>query len=191
MRVPLSTLWFLLFSSWAPLGHPSQLDPVEPPREAPALSLPDTKGENHHLVEYRGKVVLVNFWTTWCAPCLVEMPGLQRLARRLSAAPFALLTVNVGESKAKVFRFRRLTGFRENVLLDLEGETFAAWEASVYPTSFLVDKRGRVRYRVVGALDWDGAEAAEVIEALLAEGGVEIAPGPRAAGLGILRELTE
>ena len=180
MRAWISALWLSLLAVWAAVVHPAQLDPVDEPWEAPTLSLMDTGGRTRHLAEYRGRVVLVNFWATWCPPCVVEMPGLQRLAQRLSQRPFALLAVNVGESKSKVFRFRRLTGFRETVLLDPEGETFSAWGASVYPTSLLVDKGGRVRYRVVGPLDWDGEEAAGVIDGLLAEGGIRNAPGPRA-----------
>lgn len=145
------------------------LRPVAEPMEPPRLSLPDIRDRAHVLEAYRGRVVLVNFWASWCPPCIVEMPGMQRLAKRLTARPFAVLAVNVGETKNQMRRALKLTGFEQTVLLDSGSETFSAWGASVFPTSYLIDKAGHIRYEVVGPFDWEGAEALDVVEALLAE----------------------
>lgn len=144
------------------------LRPVAEPMEAPRLSLPDLRGHTHQIETHRGRVVLVSFWASWCPPCLVEMPGLQRLAKRLAERPFAVLAVNVGERPNQLRRALKLTGFEQPVLLDSGSETFSQWGASVLPTSYLIDKTGHIRYEVVGPLDWEDDEAA-AIEALLAE----------------------
>jgi thiol-disulfide isomerase/thioredoxin len=144
---------------------PSLADPIE----APGLALPDIRDRTHALEAYRGRVVLVNFWASWCPPCIVELPGMQRLAQRLAQRPFAVLAVNVGENKNQMRRALKLTGFDQTVLLDSGSETFSAWGASVFPTSYLIDKAGRIRYEVAGPLDWEGDEAVAAVEALLAE----------------------
>lgn len=155
------------------------LPPLAAPIEAPGLALPDTRDRTHALEAYRGRVVLVNFWASWCPPCIVELPGMQRLAQRLAHRPFAVLAVNVGETKNQMRRALKLTGFDQTVLLDSGSETFSAWGASVFPTSYLIDKAGRIRFEVVGPLDWEGDEAVAAIEALLAEPPL---PGPIPAG---------
>jgi thiol-disulfide isomerase/thioredoxin len=121
----------------------------------------------HQLADYRGKVVLVNFWASWCPPCIKEMPGLQRLQKKLGKQPFDILAVNVGEQKYRVWKFTKLIDFTLPVLLDTRSETFAAWDASVLPTSFLLDTEGRIRYRVQGDLEWDSEPVVTLIRTLL------------------------
>lgn len=145
------------------------LRPLAEPMEAPPLSLPDIRGHPHAIEAYRGRVVLVSFWASWCPPCIVEMPGLQRLAKRLAERPFAVLAVNVGERPNQLRRALKLTGFEQPVLLDSGSETFGQWGAAVLPTSYLIDKAGRIRFEAVGPLDWEGDDAGAAVEALLAE----------------------
>jgi len=145
------------------------LEPRDTSAAAPELSLPDMHGQPHDLASLRGRVVLVNFWATWCPPCVYEMPGIQRLANRLAGQQFSVLAVNVGESRQQVHRFLKLIDFDATVLLDRDGETFARWGATAYPASYLIDAAGRIRFEAVGALEWDSEESAATIEALLAE----------------------
>lgn len=145
------------------------LQPLDEPIAAPALSLADIRGQTHDLAAYRGQVVLVNFWTTTCPPCVHEMPGLQRLARRFGRQEFSLLAVNVGERKYAVHRFQKLIDFDETVLFDTKSETFGRWGGTAFPTSFLIDRSGRVRFMVVGALDWDSDTVVASVQALLEE----------------------
>ena len=145
------------------------LEPVDEPRPAPALELPDMKGSPVALADFRGSVVLVNFWASWCPPCLIEMPGMERLARKLEGRPFVVLAVNVGESRHKAFRALDMMNFTQTTLLDRDGKAAKEWRVGVYPTSLIVDKEGRIRYEVLGPLEWDGTEATAVIEELVDE----------------------
>ena len=145
------------------------LQPFEVDNPARNFHLPDLRGENHALTDYRGKVVVVNFWASWCPPCIHELPGMQRLQEKLSTRPFVILPVNVGEKKYRVWKFVKLINFTLPVLLDGDKDTFRSWEASVLPTSFLLDRAGRIRYRVQGELEWDNEDVTRLIEALIDE----------------------
>jgi peroxiredoxin len=134
----------------------------------PALALKDLDGRAHALADYRGTVVLVNFWATWCDPCQDEMPSLRRLRDRLAGEPFAILGVNHGgESTAKVRAFRDRLDIDFPLLLDPGGETPRGWRVRVLPASFVVGRDGRVRYHVIGEIDWASADALAVIRGLL------------------------
>ena len=94
---------------------------------------------------------------------------MQRLQEKLDDEPFVILPINVGEKKYKVWKFVKLIDFTLPVPLDTQSVTFADWDVSVLPTSFLLDKDGRVRYRVQGDLEWDSQEVVSVIEELINE----------------------
>jgi len=146
-----------------------ELSPYTAQPGTAAFDLPDVKGQQHTLKGYRGQVVLVNFWASWCAPCIKEMPTLERLKQALSEQPFEILAVNVGEQKYRVWKFVKLVSFDLPVLLDTRKDTFNAWDASVLPTSFLLDKKGNIRYRVQGDIEWDSETVVALIEELLNE----------------------
>ena len=120
----------------------------------PALALKDVSGVAHDLVRYRGKVVLINFWATWCEPCREEMPSLQRLRERLPDNAFAVLAINVDEPDARVRRFLEETRLDLPVLLDPNKTVTRAWGVRVMPTTFVVGPDGRIRYRLLGETDW-------------------------------------
>jgi thiol-disulfide isomerase/thioredoxin len=152
----------------APRGH-SETARLLPWRDAktPPLALNDLAGRPRALADYRGKVVLVNFWATWCEPCRDEMPSMQKLQERLAGRPFAILAVNYGESEARVSEFVKRAAVDFTVLLDPNQEAPRAWRVRVLPASFLVGADGRLRYSVVGELDWTGAEVVDTIRRLL------------------------
>lgn len=137
--------------------------------EALDFSLSDLKGEMHSLPDYQGRVVLVNFWASWCPPCIYEMPELTRLQQQLSDRPFDILAINVGEKKYKVMKFTKLVNFELPVLLDTRNEAFDGWGVRTLPTSFLVDADGKVRYRVRGNPGWEHEDTVATIEKLIAE----------------------
>ena len=145
----------------------AELQPYEERAEPPALALPDMGGRPHTLDSYRGQVVLVNFWASWCTPCLMEMPSMQRLATALKDRPFRLLAVNVKESSSKVWKFMKLLNVTFTTLLDSKGEAAEAWDVQIYPTSYLIDADGRMRYVAYGPVDWDSDDIIERIESLL------------------------
>lgn len=120
----------------------------------PPLALEDLEGRTHSLADYRGKVVLVNFWATWCEPCRAEMPSMERLRAQLSGQRFAVLGVNMAEPLSRIEKFTAAVPVGFTLLRDRDGSTAKAWRARVLPASFLVDGDGRVRYYVYGELDW-------------------------------------
>jgi len=133
--------------------------------------LPDVKAQTHSLSDYRGKVVLVNFWASWCMPCVLEMPELTRLKQHLAGQPFEILAVNVGEGKNKVKHFTKRMKFNLPVLLDVSSKVFNEWKIEIMPTSFLIDASGRVQYRVLGNPGWDNEQTLSLIENLIKETG--------------------
>ena len=133
------------------------------------FSLPDLQGRTHSLPDYHGKVILINFWASWCPPCIYEMPELMRLQQQLAGKPFEILAINVGEKKYKVRKFTKLINFELPVLLDTHNETFDLWGVKTLPTSFLVDASGKVRYWVRGNPGWEFEYTLTTIENLIAE----------------------
>ena len=132
----------------------------------PPLALKDLGGKPHTLEDYRGQVVLLNFWTSWCTPCLIEMPAMQRLEAAFPDTAFTVLAVNVKESRGKAWRFQKMLNVKFSVLLDTKGLAAENWNVAVYPTSYLIDKTGRIRYMAYGSLDWDSTAIKQVIESL-------------------------
>ena len=137
---------------------------------APALALQDIDGRSHVLSSYRGSVVLINFWATWCEPCRQEMPSIQRLREKLSGRPFVVLAVNLDEPEARVRQFLKRTGLELPVLLDPNKKAAREWGVRLLPVTYIVGKDGRVRYRLVGDLDWSSDTVVGVISELLAGG---------------------
>ena len=130
----------------------------EPP---PPLILKDVDGQEYNLASLRGRTVIVNFWATWCGPCVAEMPSLQTLAARLGERKAIVLGVNYHESAQKIRDFQ--TRYRLNfpLLRDAWQEASGAWKVSVLPTTFIVDASGILRYRVVGEVDWSSKQVAD------------------------------
>jgi thiol-disulfide isomerase/thioredoxin len=147
-----------------PAAEESRFAPWAGP--APPLGLRDLSGRSHTLGDYRGQVVLINFWATWCEFCKEEIASMEQLQRRLAGVPLAILWVNYGQSPARVREYVEPLSADVRVLLDPGQEAARAWQVRVIPSSFLVDGQGRARYRVIGHLDWGGEEAVRTVRAL-------------------------
>ena len=137
---------------------------------APAFTLKDLDDVPRSLEDYRGKVLLVNFWGSWCTSCIREFPSMERLSRAMDPGRFALLAVNVREGKGTVRRFRSLKDAGMEMLMDSDGAMAGSWGVDVYPTSFIVDAEGIIRKSFIGETDWDDAEQHAYIEALFSPG---------------------
>ena len=120
---------------------------------APTLRLPDADDKPIDLAGYRGKVVLVNFWATWCPPCRKEFPSLGRVRKLFKATEFEVLAVNVGEDPETVFSFAATPDFP--VLFDRDSQAMARWSVKGLPTTLAVDRRGRVALRATGGREFD------------------------------------
>ena len=121
----------------------------------PALKAKTLDGDAFALANYRGRVVLVNFWATWCAPCVAEMPALQRLRERLAPARAEVVAVNFQENAARIAPFVERLRLTFPVVRDHDGTLRTAWNVTVFPTTFVVGPDGRIAWVAVGEVDWD------------------------------------
>jgi len=133
----------------------------------PALQLQDVDGKLHRLADYRGKVVLLNFWATWCAPCREEMPSMESLRDSLQDRPFAVLAVNVGEGERAARDFGEKMALRFPILLDRDMTTTRAWSARVLPASYVIGPDGKVAYSHLGVIDWNSPQVKTALERLM------------------------
>jgi peroxiredoxin len=141
------------------------------PAMAPDFALPDLHGQAVSLAGLRGKVVVVNVWTTWCPPCRQEMPSMERLAAHFRGRDFQLLAVSQDEDgRSKVEPFVRELGLTFPVLLDPQRQVGARYGVWGYPETFVIDRRGYVVERVIGPREWDSPQSIAAIEALIAAG---------------------
>lgn len=145
------------------------LTPYRPPAEAPPLHLPLLDGGEMDLSTLRGQVVLVNFWAIWCPPCVEELPSLQRLKEKRRARGLEILAVEVGDGPEQIRAFLADKQVNFPVLLDRHGKALGRWGVYAFPTTFLVDRQGRLRYAGFGAFAWDSPELLELLDPVLDE----------------------
>lgn len=147
---------------------------ARPATPAPELNARGLDGTRHTLADYRGKVVMLNFWAAWCPPCLREMPSMERLRLKMTGRPLSIVAVDSAETANEVNAFlsRMQLGFP--ILLDQDGSNTRRWKVFALPTTFLLDADGRVRHVLTGPTEWDEGEALEIIESLLAEVPAEV-----------------
>ena len=120
----------------------------------PALALKDLEGGTHRLSDYRGKVILVNFWATWCGPCRDEMPSIQELKNKLAGKPFVVLAVNLDEPESRIQKFLSQMKLDFKILLDPERKVARAWNARILPASYVIGPDGKIRYSLIGEINW-------------------------------------
>lgn len=141
--------------------------PVEDNPPAPDFSLADTTGTSHTLSDYRGKVVIVNFWASWCAPCRKEMPSMQRAWEQLRDQDVVMLAVNWGDDLPAVERFTAsLPPLDFPLVLGGDQAMIDAWEVKGLPTTLVVDPQGHLALRLIGDAEWDSPEIMEQVLAL-------------------------
>jgi peroxiredoxin len=155
------------------LNH--QLTQLATPVAAPDFTLDDMDGESHSLGDYRGKVVMVNFWATWCPPCRRELPSMEALYRAFRDDAFTVLAINQWESPDHVFAYMgQLEVFPAfPILFDRDSAVSQTFGVKGLPTTVLIDKRGRVVYRAVGGRDFNHPEVQEIIRTLLSADATE------------------
>ncbi|MBZ0095206.1 MAG: TlpA family protein disulfide reductase [Sulfuricella sp.] len=133
----------------------------------PPLALNGINGKPIKLEDYRGKVVMVQFWATWCPPCRKEMPSMMRLQAKLAGKPFVILAVNMGETEKDVKDFLTQVNADFTILMDSDGKAITAWKVFVAPSTFLVDPKGNIRYALQGGAEWDAPEYLQKIREML------------------------
>lgn len=161
--------WLVAPALRAELGH--GLTPLPEPLPAPGFSLEDMDGNVHSLADQNGKVVMVNFWATWCPPCREEMPSMEALYQSLREEDFTVMAVNQWESPDQAFLFLGQLAFDPAfpILFDRDSTVAEAYGVKGLPTTVLIDRAGRVRYRAVGGRNFDHPEVRDLIRELLEE----------------------
>jgi cytochrome c biogenesis protein CcmG/thiol:disulfide interchange protein DsbE len=153
---------------WALLTGDATRDPIEPGLPAPGFSLLILGGDaSLSLESLRGKVVLLNFWATWCKPCEDEMPAMENLYRAIGPQEFELIAVSVDDDPRVVEEFRARLGLTFPILLDPQKRVADAYQSHRFPESYLIDREGVLVARYIGPRDWDAPAYVARIRRLL------------------------
>lgn len=137
---------------------------------APDVELVSPDGSVHHLSDYRGKVVFLNFWATWCGPCRAEMPSMEKMYQELKDDDFVILAVDVKESKEQVEKFFEEFQLTFLVFLDRNGSVYQEFnKTNGIPQTYIIDKEGVIRDHVPGARNYDNIGPRQIILKLLRE----------------------
>src|SRR5439155_3133065 len=158
-------------------AQPASAAIARPGGPAPQVALPVVGGGTSNLGADRGKVVLLNFWATWCEPCKSEMPGLQQLAQELQDQPFRLYSVDLQEDEAAIQAFERQYELKLYAVMDQDGDATRAYGVRALPSTFLIDQRGMLHLQRLGPLlaggpetTWSEAWLADQVPNLMATG---------------------
>jgi len=163
--------WLLPARAWGgaqdPAGPDGPRRPWPADKATPALALPAWQGPAKSLAAARGRVVLLNFWASWCEPCLAEMPSLELLAARHAAQGLEVWAVNHRETDGTIARFLARSGLTLPVLRDRDGQVARDFGVRIFPTTVAIGRDGRAAFTVVGETDWTGPDARRWVSALL------------------------
>ncbi len=132
----------------------------------PPLVLKDLAGVTHNLADYRGQIVLLQFWATYCTPCRKEMPSMNRLMKKMGDTPFTILAVDMGEPAAEVKKFVNEVKPEFTILLDEPGQSIAEWRVFAAPSNFIISPDGKIRYTLFGGVEWDSEEMVKALKSL-------------------------
>jgi peroxiredoxin len=171
------SVWFLfvLFSlSYSSEGkkedlyHKAGIQPIKGNTKVPNFCLNDLKGKKWEVKDLKGKVVLLNFWATWCGPCKEEMPAMEELHQQFKSKNFIFLTISVDYEKRDIVReFIEKHRYTFPVLHDPECLTLDIFQVKGIPTTFLIDKKGMMVGKATGPRNWKKAEVISILNSLL------------------------
>ena len=147
----------------------TKLKPFKGNRTPSEITLLDATGLRHVYKDFRGQVTLVNFWATWCPPCLQEIPSLNRLVRKMQGKPLRLVSIDFGEPQKNVTDFLKKVQVDFPVLLDSDGSISNAWKVVVLPSTFVIGKDGRIVYGINASIEWDSPEIIALLNKLMRE----------------------
>ncbi|MDH5392919.1 MAG: TlpA family protein disulfide reductase [Gammaproteobacteria bacterium] len=134
------------------------------------LRLKSVTNQTIDLQQFKNTVVLVNFWASWCPPCVHEMPSMQRLQNQFTEDKFVILGVNMAEEKTVIEDFlTNKVNVSFPILMDTDGAALKRWQVFAFPTSYLIDKKGKIRYSLFGSIEWDNPHTLSIIHKLVNE----------------------
>ncbi len=150
----------------ATMAQAGQLQQFGERPEAPEIVLENLDGEVISLADFRGRVVIVNFWATWCPPCRKEMPSMQRAWQELRENGVVMLAVHVGGTPDQVWEFASEFGLDFPIVIDTTSKVSRSWPMRGLPTTFVIDPGGRIAYFALGAREWDDPDILQTVYAL-------------------------
>lgn len=134
----------------------------------PGFLLSDPSGKTYTLSELKGSVVFINFWATWCPPCIEEMPSIQNLYNQFKdSKEFRMVTILYKDDYEKAVAFMKQNNYALPVLIDREGRSAKAYGVTGVPETYIVDKQGVLREKVIGPADWNSPQAISLISNLI------------------------
>jgi thiol-disulfide isomerase/thioredoxin len=168
-RIPTPVVANKLLAAGAPVTSTLDitLKPFMSDMEPLKIDLENAYGERFIRDDFTGRVTLVNFWASWCGPCVDEIPALNRLREHMQDKPFELISINYAEKPQQIRQFLDMVKVDFPVLLDKDGSYSAKWNVLVYPATFVVAMDGNIVYGVNGAIEWDSEEIINKLEALM------------------------
>ncbi|MGB9628729.1 MAG: TlpA family protein disulfide reductase [Thermodesulfobacteriota bacterium] len=145
-----------------------KIQPLREVKKAPPFCLKNLEGEIIELKNFKGRVILLNFWATWCSPCKEEMPSMETLYQQFDRKDFTLLAVSVDFEESKnVKKFIEKSGYTFPVLVDPKGKILDLYGVRAIPTTFLIDQNGLILGKAIGPRRWDTPDVVSLIHLLL------------------------
>ncbi|NCA68516.1 MAG: TlpA family protein disulfide reductase [Sphingobacteriia bacterium] len=150
----------------ASAGGEETLTPITGDLQAPAFELEDPSGRTRRLADHLGQPLILNFWATWCPPCLAEMPAMQRAHEQVAPEGIAVVAINVGEDAETVSAFLAERPVDFPIPLDLDSSVVQRYPVKGLPTTFVIDPSGRLVYVATGEREWDDPRLLDQVRAL-------------------------
>ena len=148
-----------LFNEMGIVQIPPAADPVE-------IQLKDQNGRLTSFSEFRGKIVFINFWASWCMACVIEMPSMEKLHEKFKDKDFVMVGINLQESEATILKFYKEHKLTFTTLLDSTGDVGTAFRIRGIPTTFILDKNGIIIGKALGPREWDSRDSFALFEYL-------------------------
>lgn len=161
-------VWLAVAAACSGFGGPHLPGSVVLDRPAPEFEVQDRAGQVHRLSDFRGKVVLINFWATWCPPCLEEMPSMESLRKQMDETRLQIIALSVDGSWEPVDTFLKQKSFGFGIYSDFEQKVAEVYGTHMVPETYIVDKQGVILCKVVGDRDWTEPSVVEYLKKLIA-----------------------
>jgi len=130
------------------------------------IKLLDFTGKQFELHDFKNKVTIINFWATWCIPCVKEIPSLNRLKTIMKNKPFELISINFQEKPEAIREFQKMIKVKFPVLMDVDGAVAKQWKVIAFPSTFIIGRNGKIHYGVNAGIEWDTPEVTKIIDSL-------------------------
>ncbi len=158
-------IWFIAiaFVSMYALARPPGIRHFKEPVKAPELAIADANNNIHNIEDYRGQILVLNFWATWCVPCRKEMPALKKAWNRLQDEGIPLLGIATKDEPDAVLEYIKKNNLEFPIPMDPDGSVASDWAVMAVPTAYVVNHEGRIAIRIIGGKDWDKPELVDSI----------------------------